>query len=178
MGPSPALVHAHDQLATPGQPSEVKAPQDSRSFLDHTLYTPCRRVTFAASPNQRTTRCAPARGQAALGGGSTAGDFSNRNAWVRLPVSEAKFSTRITGRFSYPPTSSLPARGAGWRAFWSPVFHCFYAVHGTKVPSPTSGRETNPVLKEDARQRSSRDCSSPRHSSALAPESPPRPSQP
>jgi len=56
-------------------------------------------------------------GQAALGGGSTAGDFSNRNAWVRLPVSEAKFSTRITGRFSYPTTSIRPADGASRRAF-------------------------------------------------------------
>ena len=56
-------------------------------------------------------------GQAALGGGSTAGDFSNRNAWVRLPVSEAKFSTRTTGRFSYPTTSIRPADGASRRAF-------------------------------------------------------------
>jgi len=52
-------------------------------------------------PNERTTRHAHRRVVKRLWAeGQTAGDFGNRNAWVRLPGSEAKFSTRITGRFS------------------------------------------------------------------------------
>ncbi len=102
----------------PSPPCSSPKPH-SRAFPQPRVYIPPPAFQLLPPPpNQRTTRCAPARGQAALGGGSTAGDLSNRNARVRLPGSEEKLSTRITGEFSYPPTSSRPARGVGWRAFW------------------------------------------------------------
>jgi len=59
------------------------------------------------SLRQAHRRC----GQAALGGRSTAGDFSNRNARVRLPVSEAKFSTRITRKIFVTQLPPLDRRG-------------------------------------------------------------------
>ena len=133
------------------RPNSTQAVPDFPHLPSRSIYTRSRTITFAASPNQRTTRCAPARGQAALGGGSTAGDFSNRNARVRLPVSEAKPSTRITGGFSYPTTFIRPADGASRRAFWSFFFLSFSGVSScsslsslssSSSPSPTLGQHT------------------------------------
>ena len=94
--PTPTPVPAASDFIPTFTAPKIPAPSSTTVYIPPTAGSLPPPPPINGPLRQAHRRC----GQAALGGGSTAGDFSNRNARVRLLVSEAKFSTRITGRFS------------------------------------------------------------------------------
>ena len=117
-GHNPPVFHP---TLTPSPPAYLPHP--------HAVYIPPPTLQLSPPPpNQRTIfgKRTGAVVKRLWAEGSSAGDFSNRNVAGSTPGQRSKtLSTRITGGFSYPTTTSRPARGVSRRAFCGFIFLVF-----------------------------------------------------